>query len=467
MMALRNPAPVQFPEQPEEAPKRDAESSSSRTKRRYKVKPTDDELGDRLIEDFAGLTRYFYGQWNRYESGIWSPSDHAVKLACWDAMRLAKREGIRPAAGKVKSIMEYLMVKLAANDTVIDRPGNFINLRDGMMNLDTMQMEPHQPEMFLTSQLPFSYDPKATCPTFEKFLRSVLVDDNGKLDKQLILLVAEAFGYSLTMDTSYRVSFWMVGASGTGKSTLMDVLIALAGDAHTTIDLDQLGKNDYQLADLAGKRVATFTEPDSRTVLSDSNYKRLVSQDVMMARQIFGKPFRFIPLAKVWGAMNETPRIVDRSDAVYNRLIIIPMNRVVPQHERDRDLKRKLDAELPGIFNWALRGLARLRQQGYFTVADASEYARAEYKLENDTEAAFVLDWIKPGSGDGYTVRANRLYEAYQIWCKRNGTLAKSSTKIARDWKRLGFTKRRDNQGVFYEGLSLSTEALKATEFTG
>lgn len=444
-----------------------AQSAASQDQQHEKrtIKPTDDELGDRLIESFAGLTRHFYGQWYRYADGVWTASPRDVKRAIWDVLKAAKFEGIRPSDSKVNSVDAYLVVELTVTDEAIDNAGPYINLQNGLLNTDTIKLERHRSDLFLTSQLPFAFDPKARCPTFINFLSSVLVDENGKTDPDLMALVSEAVGYSLTLDTSRRVSFWLVGESGSGKSTLIDVLIALAGTSgHTTIDLDQLGKDNYQLAEVAGKRLITFTEPDSRGVLSDSHYKRLVSQDVISARQIYGKAFRFVPVGKLWGAMNETPRVVDRSDAVFNRVIIIPMPRVIPEHMKDLNLKAKLEAELPGIFNWALMGLTRLRKQGHFTKAAASVSAREDYKLENDIEAAFIADWVRRGDDDD-TVRANRLYDAYSIWCKRNGSQPKSSTKVAKDWKRLKFIKQRDNQGMFYKGLKLTNEAFKATEF--
>ncbi len=98
---------------------------------------------------------------------------------------------------------------------------------------------------------------------------------------------------------------------------LINILQELAGNSHTPIDLDTMTTNPYQIADIAGKRLVTFTEPKANSVLPDNHYKRLVSQDAITARQIYGKPFRFVPICKVWGAMNEFPRVIDRSDAIF------------------------------------------------------------------------------------------------------------------------------------------------------
>lgn len=421
-------------------------------------KPTDDELGDRLIERWAGRYAFFFGAWQEYSAGVWRPAPKLGK-EIWELLKIAKREGIRPTDSKVNSIEKYLQMMLMVDDDLIDASRRYINLRNGLYNLDTEMMEPHRPDLYTTSQLPFAYDPEAVCPVFQKFLYDVLRTTDGKFDHNLELVVREAFGYSLTADTSQRVSFWLVGESSTGKSTLLDVLIALAGDSHVAIDLDQLGQSAYQVADVAGKRVVTFTEPDSRSVLADSVYKRLVSQDVMSARQIFGKPFRFVPIAKVWGAMNDTPRVIDRSDAIYSRVIILPMNVRIPREKWDMDLNSKLRAELAGIFNWTLSGLKRLRMAGNFTRCDQVENARAQYKEENDTEMAFFRDCIQ--FNPDKAIQGQGLYDAYATWCKRNGVMAKSSTKVSKDWQRLGLRRKRVENGTVYVGAELTAMGLR------
>lgn len=416
-------------------------------------KPTDDEIGDMIIEDWQGNTRFFFGKWHHYADGFWSPVNR-LDQEIWEKLKTLKRFGIRPNYNKVNGIEKYLQSYLWVDDESVDQDNEYINLQNGLFNLETGKLEPHKRDFFNTSQLAFEYDENANCPTFDRFLRSALITPDGKHDFELRALILEAIGYSLTSNTDYRVSFWLHGESGTGKSVLINTLQELAGNSHTTIDLDQMSNNPYQIADIAGKRVVTFSEPKANTVLADNHYKRMVSQDAIMARQIFGKPFRFVPMCKVWGSMNELPRVVDRSDAIFNRVIIIPMNHVIPDEKKDRHLTEKLRGELSGIFNLALLGLNRLRKNKAFTRAKQSENARADYKSENDIESAFITECcIK---GNEHQVAAQKLYDSYAMWCKRNGAMAKSSVKVARDWQRLGLSKEHTRNGNFYLGVKLS-----------
>lgn len=421
-----------------------------------KHKPTDDEIGDMLIQAWDGNIRFFFGAWHEYSSGVWGIFKGLERII-WEKLKDIKYLGIRPNASKVAGIEKYLQSYLSVDDALIDNQHQYINLKNGLFNVETGELEPHKRESFMTSQLPFPYDKEAEAPSFQKFLNDALVNDDGKPDYDLQMLILEAMGYSLTSNTDFRVSFWLVGESGTGKSVLVNTLQELAGNSHVTIDLDQLTQNPYQLADIAGKRVVTFTEPKANSVLADNHYKRLVSQDAIMARQIFGKPFRFVPICKVWGAMNDLPRVIDRSDAIFNRVYIIPMNRAVPMEQRDPRLQEKLRAEMAGIFNMALIGLKRIRRAKAFTRVKQVESAREDYKAENDTEKAFLDDWCV--FDKEAKMNAQDLYDAYASWCKRNGAMAKSSTKVAKDWQRLGLIRHRAMKGTIYIGIRLHETA--------
>lgn len=417
-----------------------------------RLKPTDDELGDQLITRWDGHLAYIYGNWHRYVQGVWKPEKRNA-LQFWEILIENKKRGIKPNAGKASSVESYCQLRLLVDETSVDQTQDYINLQNGLFNLESGRMESHRSDLFLTSQLEFSYEPRAACPTWLQFLRDVFVDEHGKPDDELITLVQEAFGYSLTAYTHLRASFWCVGPTGSGKSTLLKVLINLSGSGHLAIDLDAMRDNQYQMAEVAGKRLITFTEPDARSPLADGQYKRLVSSDTISARQIHGKPFNFIPQCKLWGAMNDTPRVVDRSDAVYGRIIILTMLNSIPKEKWDLNIDEKLRLELPGIFNWALQGWARLLSTGGFTRARQSEAARDEYKSENDAEASYVEERIE--RGERFSLKADELYKDYKAWCEEYGFKPKNRNTVSKDWKRLGLVAHRRTAGNFYEGIRL------------
>lgn len=420
-------------------------------------KPTDDEIGDYILDKWEGLTRYFYGEWYRYDGGYWQrQTQNAITMDLWRVLKLLKVFGVKPSAHKVSAIESYLQAFLHVNDDDIDPQNEYINVQNGLYNLKTDELEPHTNEVFFTSQLGFAYDPDAEAPVFLNFLNSVLIHPDRTPDEQLKMLLFEAMGYSLTSSTDYRTSFWLVGATNSGKSVLLNVITALAGESHITIDLDELNQNGYQLADIAGKRVVSFTEPRANSVLADSHYKRLVSQDYITARRIFGSPFRFKPLAKVWGAMNDTPRVIDRSDAVFNRIQIFPFHRTVPQDERDPRLANKLEKELSGIFNLALMGLKRLRFYDEFTKSQQSIEALNDYRYENDIERLFLIERCERDTNA--SIGGQDLYDSYSAWCRRNGSHAKSSVKVSKDWQRLGLKRKRTMNGTIYKGARLKPE---------
>lgn len=420
--------------------------------------PTDDEMGDALMDRWDGNVAYFYEQWYRYGDGVWQPYT-GIAEDVWEIQKAYKSRGIRPNRSMANSIRDYLQAKLRVPDERVDQADGYINLANGLYNIEMGQLEPHRRDLYLTTKLGFAYDPMATCPTWGACLSQWFDTPNGQRDSALIALLQEGFGYSLTADTSYETAFWLVGPAASGKSTILKVLAYLAGPGHISLDLNMLDRNPYQLADLPGKRVATCTEARVGSVLADHMLKTLISGEELPARQIYGKTIRFAPKAKLWWAMNEWPANRDRSDAIYRRLQIIPCRNSVPRDEQDQRLVHRLQSELPGIFNWAMQGLKQLYAHGSFTQADQADLARAQYRLENDEARAFVEEWCVVGQGR--SVQAQTLYDGYKLWCERNGYQPMSTPKAARLWEQLGFTKSQN--GVrSYHGVDLTEEARQA-----
>ena len=133
-----------------------------------------------------------------------------------------------------------------------------------------------------------------------------------------------------------------------------------------------------------------------------------------------------------------------------SRVIIIPMTLQVPRNEWDLQLDDKLAGELPGIFNFALQGLQRLRSQGAFTKVEQSEAMSSEYRKMQDIYAAFLEDADWCALDDGRTT-PTLLYKAFSAWCTEMGIRNHASKiSISREWDRLGLVRGHDKKRRYY-----------------
>src|SRR5207302_7003645 len=100
---------------------------------------------------------------------------------------------------------------------------------------------------------------------------------------------------------------------------------------------------------------------------SAGTFKMLTGGDSIMAERKFGHPFLFKNYAKLMFSCNKVPEVQEDSDAFFRRWIIITFPNKFEGANDDRDMLSKLTTpeELSGIFNWALKGLKRLQQQGW------------------------------------------------------------------------------------------------------
>lgn len=421
---------------------------------------TDDEIARAFEAEYADRRMYTRGRWYQWmPTGVWTDGADVID-EIWQMMCEFKKVDIKPSSHKRRSIEECMQGTslLGVSEEQIDAHPDWLNLLNGVFSFTTGDVTPHNPGQYLTTQLPFEHDGEATCPRWEKFISEVLVMKDGEADEKMCRFMQQAFGYSLTTWTKYETSFWLQGNGANGKSTLIHILSTLTGSASMALNLGMLERDQYQLALLPGIRVVTCTESPVGMMVADSMIKSLVSGDILSVRLPYGKPFQLIPQCKIWWAMNNYPRVADTSEGFWRKVKVIPFRASFNGAGRDEDLREKLENELPGIFNWALEGLHSLIRDGW-AVARSIEEATNTYRLSNDIEQAFVEEccWV----GDGYQVGARLLYKTYKDWCWETGHKAKTMTRVAGDWLRLGFEKERVTIGMIYRGIGVESKEAK------
>lgn len=265
-----------------------------------------------------------------------------------------------------------------------------LNFKNGVLDLSLKEttLKPHSPEYGFRGVLPYDFDDEAECPTFKNWLRDVMCGD-----AQLQAILQEFMGYVVRGgDYKYHKALWLGGVGRNGKSTFVDVLKAMIGTGnYTTLSIKSLIGDKFAGSELDGK-LANFSEETSPQELADSGpFKNLTGDGELIVQKKYGDLYPMRNKAKLIMTYNVIPDIKDLSKGMLSRPIIVPFEKEIAEKDQDRNTKKKLFTELPGILNFALDGWARLERQGGFTQSSKSELALQTMR----EESCSVFQWIE------------------------------------------------------------------------
>lgn len=410
-----------------------------------KHKPTDDEIAERWIATNDGDVAFGLGEWRRYSAGHWPAVQvNRVRREVLEICQSAKFEGMRPTSGRITSICDLAQVIKFIDDDRWNYNNNAVVLQNGTLDLETFMLREHSRDDYATIALPYGYDEEAKALVFDYVLHSTIPDAAD--------FIQEFAGYCLTTDTSLETALWFYGLPGSGKSTILHGLKTMLGDMCGLLGLAAIEKSQFALSSLPGRRLVISTEQPDTYMQASWVLNSIISGEPVRIEEKFKPSYTITPYTKIAWAMNSLPRVGSPDDGIFRRVKVIKFTQLT-ESERDGTLKERISAEAPGILNWAIAGLIRLRERGRFEVPGCVSKVTDDFKSENDKPALFVADSCV--TGDGYSVQSSALYEAYRVWCLNNGHKPASSTFMAREWERLGFRKHRINGKSWWDGVGI------------
>ena len=410
------------------------------------------DVADRFIKEVhttaEGKTlTHHRGDFYAWHAGVWSVvPQSSIRASLYDTLRSAKyehkKDGIVDWAPSTRKIGDVLDAMRSAVYLREDRdaptwitPGDrhpareYISMRNGLLHIPTGEVTAHTPAMFNTISIPFDYDAAAQAPNWLTFLNSV-----WRHDSATITMLQQWFGYVLSGRTDFQKAMMIPGPPRSGKGTIVRVLIELLGGrrhvaAPTMADIGThfgitpiIGKPLAVIGDArvgrggerqVVERLLTITGEDNLTV--DVKYKEAWTGKIGA---------RFMILS------NELPRFGDASGAIASRFLVARTTQSFLGKE-DKNLERRLHAELPGIFNWALAGLESLIAAGRFTESDGSKAERDALTALASPISMFLDEHFVPDL-NGW-VATDRLYGRWRGWCEIAGQSPGSREVFARD----------------------------------
>lgn len=344
---------------------------------------------------------------------------------------------------------------------------DIINFEDGILNLKTWELEPHSPDILSTIQIPAKYkDIEAADGTAYEFEKYMLTLCNNDMDIYILLL--ECLGMVISNIYAYRTkkSLFLVGEGNTGKSQLKKLAEYLVGYNNVSnIDLKKVNDR-FGAASLYQKRLAGCNDMSYQRIEDMSIFKQLTGGDSIEIEFKNKNPFNFLYKGFLWFNCNKLPLFGgDTGKWVYERIMPVYCNNVIPKEKQDPYLFEKMLKEKNSILKNALIALRQVIDNGYkFDEPQILNNSRALYEIENNTLLTFVKECcvVNPDAMPHLRTKRSTFKQAYDLWIKKNnngrGKLNSKDMNIILE-KNFGETYIKRNGVIFMKMLILTPEA--------
>lgn len=416
--------------------------------------------------------------WNRADKGreqlatqnmVARMVDYADKIPDEDIKKNVQRELKRSTySSGIASIITNARsrAEIASSWDEFDYQRNLVTLENGVLDLDTFELKPHDHRNMLTKKINAKYDPQAKEGRFTRFMEEVLPDQEVREYLQRVC------GYALTGQADERVLVQLYGPSGTGKSQFTKAVFTVMGDfaKRASESAFQSRPTSYKgpsedLHNLMGSRFAMLPELDEGFRLNVSLIKSLTGGDSMTTRQLYGQEVTWRPEYTIFMITNHLPRVSAGEDAYWNRVKPILFDQVFVDSngealQRDcRNLGEKMAAEEPEvILNWLLEGLKSYRERGLDAPQQVAQW-RDNYRDDVDSVRQFINEAPDEGRielGEGKTATVREMHRAYAAWCADNSIPALGMRKFNERMEMNGQLKHRRSGGVTWIGLGVA-----------
>ncbi len=315
-----------------------------------------------------------------------------------------------------------------------DNDPHLLNCMNGVVDLRTGELTPHNPNQLFTYCINADYKPDTDTLAWEEWLLSVV--EGGE---EMVQYMQVLTGYTFTGLTRDELFVYIWGPTRSGKGTFTETLLELAGrplgvgaKMSTFTDKRSGGDQNFDLAGLRASRFVVASETEGTDWLNAAKVKNLTGGDWITCAFKHHDQFSYRPAYTIWLLSNHKLQTDAEDDAIWGRARVLsfPHSHLGKEDKRLKE-RMKSKSNLESVLKWIVDGAVRYYNEGLNTpqtVETMTQQARDEID--------FVQKWlddnatIHPGNREVYTV-ARDLYKDYLKWCEDMGVPAKKQRGFA------------------------------------
>lgn len=310
--------------------------------------------------------------WRHWDGKRWTErrdedAREAVRLAVIEVNKRALDRGADSATmkelnkllstGRIGSLTSLMKGVVAVDGGAFDQQPDLLNVGNGVVNLSTGELGPHDPSLYLTRLTETPYEPDAVHADWTKALNA--------LDPEVAEWMQVRFGQAATgYPTSDDVLPVGQGGGSNGKSTILTALFGALGEHITQVPekLLRASPNDHptELMTLFGARVAVIDETPEVGQLNVQRLKSILGQDWVTARAIRRDNVTWRATHSLFVMTNYTPSVRETDHGTWRRLALVRFTKTFPKDDRFRARMARGDGgRREAVLAWVVAGARR------------------------------------------------------------------------------------------------------------
>ena len=296
-------------------------------------------------------------------------------------------------------------------------PLDRVNVLNGILDLESGDLEPHSEDFLSPVQINAAWDPEADCPAIDQFVQRVFPYDAYEVFYQLA-------GLFMVPNSRCQKAVLFLGSGASGKSVATALIKTFLHPRNiSNVPLHDLTEGNYALAELRGKLLNISADVPERDFNDTAVFKQIIDGQLATLRvpRKYRDPIEFQPFTRLLASAARVPHSDDNSLGYLRRWLAVPFDTSLNESDLDPALLEKLTTpeELSGLLNRAVAEHRRLLDGGRLTESEKMVVAKDEFDQASDSTRLFLEECVEESSPYD-EVNRTELYNSYKDWCVFN-----------------------------------------------